>query len=552
MKRAKPVYAAPTAEELIHRHSQLKSARDNFDSQRQEIKDLIWPDGGDFTTTREPGQRTNVQIYDMHAALYAEQGASALETYLTPRTQQWHRLTASEPKLMEAPRVKEFFETSNDVLFKFRNSPRAQFYGSMHEGWKSTLVYGDNCIRVRELPRGGTDYRYIHVGQTWIDVDADNVVDTIFYAYPLTAKAAIGRWGAEAPRVAKDAIGTNPSAKHKYLHCVYPNPEHDPKRLTPEGMRFTAYEVCIDSKEILERGGYHELPYKWSRYTVNPGEMYGRGAGMLVRPDIKTLNEMQRVFLRSGQKVADPPLLAIDDGALGRGNKRIRLQSGAITMGGLDSQGRPMVMPLQTGARLDITLEMMNSIRELIRKAFLVDVWEILVQDRVQMTATEVLERKNEKGQLLAPVIGRQQSELLGPMIEREIAIAQRQGKLPPLPPELIEAQGDYEIEYESDATRMQKGAEVAALSRTFEAVAPFLQANPSLLELWKQDETIRSTYQVLGGSTRNLRSASDYAQVQQAVQQAAQQQSLMDSVPGAAKGLRDVAAAGKDLRVAA
>ena len=38
-----------------------------------------------------------------------------------------------------------------------------------------------------------------------------------------------------------------------------------------------------------------------------------------------------------------------------------------------------------------------------------------------QMTATEVIERTNEKGILLAPTIGRQQSEYLGPMIEREL-----------------------------------------------------------------------------------------------------------------------------------
>ena len=39
------------------------------------------------------------------------------------------------------------------------------------------------------------------------------------------------------------------------------------------------------------------------------------------------------------------------------------------------------------------------------------------------MTATEVLERAREKGALLAPTMGRQQSEALGPMIEREIDI---------------------------------------------------------------------------------------------------------------------------------
>ncbi len=56
----------------------------------------------------------------------------------------------------------------------------------------------------------------------------------------------------------------------------------------------------------------------WSRYTLNPSEINGRGPAMLVLPDIQTLQEMEKVFMRSGHKVADPPILAADDG-VGRG-----------------------------------------------------------------------------------------------------------------------------------------------------------------------------------------------------------------------------------------
>jgi hypothetical protein len=51
------------------------------------------------------------------------------------------------------------------------------------------------------------------------------------------------------------------------------------------------------------------------------------------------------------------------------------------------------------------------------------------------MTATEVLERTREKGALLAPTTGRQQSKALGPMIEGELEILARAGALPELPP---------------------------------------------------------------------------------------------------------------------
>jgi len=531
-----------SAEELIGRLGSLKARRVNFDDQWQEVKDLVWPDSADFTQQRSPGEKTNTEIFDMTTAIALEQGAAAMETFLTPRTQRWHRLVPSNPNLRDDPQVKGWFEAASDVLFQFRNAPRSKFSSQMHEGWKALLAFGNNCVFVKELPTGGTAYRYTHIGSTWMDTDADDTVDTIFYEYRLTAKAACSRWKDKAPKCAKNALKATPFAEHTYLHAVVPNPDHNPERATPDA--FHAYEISVDDRVILEEGGYHEMPYMWSRYTVNPAEVYGRGPAMLVLPDIKTLQQMERVFLRSGQKVADPPLLAPNDGSIGRGNKRIQLGAGKITYGGVDAQGRPLLVPLHTGARLDINLEMANQRRQTIRSAFFLDFFEILVQDRVEMTATEVLERAREKGQLLSPIVGRQQTEMLGPMIEREIKIAQRQGKLPPLPPVLVEAKGEYDIEYESDATRMQKSTEVSALARALDAVAPFLEANPSLMGVWKQDAVIRHAYETMGGPSRLVTTSQEYEEVQAAQAQAEQEAAMVEAVPQVAKGMRDLSAA--------
>lgn len=529
----------------------MKGLRSNFDTQWQEVKNLIWPDGGDFTRTRSPGDKTNLEIFDMTAALALEQSAALHESLSTPRTQRWHRLVPSEQRLRESPRVKEWFEILTDVLFGFRNSPKAKFYNAIHEDWKSTLAYGNGNIYVEELKAGGTAYRYTHVGSSWIDVNADNEIDTIFYEYPLSARAAVRRWGDAAPSCAKDAMGSNPFVTHQYLHAVMPNDDYDPDSADMDRAAFVAYEVCLHSTQIMERGGFHELPYMWSRYTVNPAEMYGRGPAMLILPDLKTLQEMEKVFLRSGQKVADPPLLVADDGALGRGNKKISLRSGGLTMGGVDAQGRPLVVPLQTGARLDITLEMANQRRDLIRRAFSLDLVDILLQDRPDMTATEVIERAREKGLLVAPIVGRHQSEKLGPMITREIHIAQRQRKVPPLPPELAEARGEYEIEYESDATRMQKSSEVSAFSKVFGELGPLFEANPSLLSVFKGEDAVRSAFETLGGSTRLLNTAEEYKEIRAGQIEAEQEAALTEQIPVASKGIRDIAAARKDLRSA-
>ena len=153
---------------------------------------------------------------------------------------------------------------------------------------------------------------------------------------------------------------------------------------------------------------------------------------MIVLPDIKMLNEMSKTVIRAAHKTVDPPLLLHDDGVLGlsRGG-RPNLDPGALNVGGIDDQGRPKVLPLQTGARPDLGLELMEQRRKVINDAFLVTLFQILVEGPA-MTATEVLERAKEKGALLAPTMGRQQSEALGPMIERELDILARvPGALP-------------------------------------------------------------------------------------------------------------------------
>ena len=122
------------------------------------------------------------------------------------------------------------------------------------------------------------------------------------------------------------------------------------------------------------------------------------------------------------------------------------------------------------------------------------------------MTATEALIRAQEKGMLLAPTMGRQQSECLGPQIEREIDLLMFHRILPPMPPELVEAGGEYEIVYDSPMSRMQRAEELVGVQRTMELLAPFAQIDPSVLDVFDRDALARLTCRGLGCPTPVLR----------------------------------------------
>ena len=124
--------------------------------------------------------------------------------------------------------------------------------------------------------------------------------------------------------------------------------------------------------------------------------------------------------------------------------------------------------------------------------------FQILV-DRPAATATEVMERAQEKAALLGPTVGRQQSEFLGPLVEREIDFLSRAGALPPLPDALIEAAGAYEIEYDSPMTRAQRAEEGVGILRTAEIVAPYIAVQPDLADNFDGDEIARTAAEVTG-----------------------------------------------------
>jgi hypothetical protein len=279
---------------------------------------------------------------------------------------------------------------------------------------------------------------------------------------------------------------------------------------------------------MVEEGGFEDFPYILSRYVTGPRETYGRSPAMMVLPDIKMLQAMSRVVIRAGEKVVDPPLLIADDGVI----LPVNTKAGGATFARLDGRQQAPIQPLNTGGRPDIGEEMMERRRRTINDAFLVTLFQILV-DSPQMTATEVLQRAQEKGALLAPTIGRQQSETLGPLIERELGVLSRQGLLPEVPEILLDQ--EYEVEYVSPLSRAMKSEEGVGILRTLEMVQPIAAVDPSVMDNFDFDEITRVLADVNGVPQRILKPAEEIYEQRQSRAQQEQLQAALQNAPQAA-----------------
>ena len=92
--------------------------------------------------------------------------------------------------------------------------------------------------------------------------------------------------------------------------------------------------------------------------------------------------------------------------------------------------------------------------------------FQVLIQNP-QQTATEVLEKAREKNVFLSPSLGRQESEYLSHLAIRDVDIILRQEDMPPIPPLLEEAGGQYDLIYNNPLSKLQRAEETAGAIRT-------------------------------------------------------------------------------------
>jgi hypothetical protein len=526
-------------DEIMRDYEQMQSARGVWEEHWREIAERVLPRQNWFAASdKTPGEKRTEKIFDATAGLALERFAAAMESMLTPRTMKWHKLKTSNPALIDNIQVQAYLDEVTNILFQVRYAPKANFASQVHETYMSLGAFGTGAIFIDDIPGTGIRYKSINLSEIYVAENHVGVVDKVVRKFPFTARQAAQKWGYDRmPEKIKTALEKQPEREFEFLHCVKPNMEKQAGRRDYRGMDWLSYYVCHEARMIMSEGGYNSFPYAVSRYVTAPKEVYGRSPAMTVLPDIKMINEMSKTVLRAAHKIVDPPLLLQEDGVLQAFNTR----PGALNFGGVDEQGRQVVQPLQTGARVDIGMDMMEQRRKVINDAFLITLFQILVESP-NMTATEAMLRAQEKGALLAPTMGRQQSEMLGPLIERELDILARAGVLPAMPEVLREAGGDVEIEYVSPLNRAQRAEEGVAILRTLEAVAPLAQIDPSVMMIFKPEEIARELSEINGVPAKILRSQEEVEQLKQAQAQEAEAQAILQAAPVAASSAKTLA----------
>lgn len=525
------------ATELLRRAEDMQSARSQLDVHLEEIAERVLPQyKGTFTGKGENlniGGKKNQEIYDATAALSLTKFAAVMEDLLTPRNSKWHRTIPVDKSLLRNRQVAEWYSTVTDLLFAYRMAPRSNYASQKQEDYLQIGAFGTSALFTDKLAGGpGLRYKSCSLADIFIKENHQGIVDTVYRRIRWSARQARQMFGDALPEEITKAAEDQPDREYVFWHCVEPREDADPARIDYKGMPIASYYVSVTGKRLLKEGGYHSFPYSIGRHVVAPGEVYGRSPAMMVLPNIKTLNEQKKTLLKQGHRAVDPVLLAHDDGVL----DSFSLKPGAINFGGVTANGQPLVHALPVG-NLPLMKDLMDEERHVIKDAFYVTLFEILVQDRREMTATEFLGRAREKGILLAPAMGRQQSEALGPQIEREIDVLMQQGLLPPMPKILQDARGEYKVEYDSPMSRAARAEEAMGFVQWAESLLKIAteSQNPAALDWIDIDAAAPELADIRAVPLRWVRTMDAVLAAREGRQMAQSTQQLIDAAPAVA-----------------
>ena len=220
--------------------------------------------------------------------------------------------------------------------------------------------------------------------------------------------------------------------------------------------------------------------------------------------------------LKAAAKQIDPPLLKPDDGMIAP----VRMSPGSINYYRAGSRDRNET--LQIGQATSTTLNNENQRRDAIVKMFHVD--QLVIAENRNMTATEVLQRQEEKMRILGPVLGRLQSELLSPLIIRIFNIMLRKGLFQPAP-DILQSQ-ELNIEYVSPMALAQRSQELQSIMRGLELFGSMAQTMP-VMDYIDENGFIKQIISILGLPASMIKSDAEVQQVRQ--ERAAAQQQQME-----------------------
>lgn len=520
-------------EDLRRQYHVAKSRRRNFDIMWQDITDYVMPYRGGFTKEYIEGEERMQKIFDSTAPDALEVAASGVYSNSVNPSSRWLHLQLKNRELMADDDVKKWLNDSSELAQSMIDRILAM---AMIENFMDWLGYGMAALFINEeddiaTPFSGTAYPLKDI---YAMLDYKNQIRTVFRKFRLSYNQAVEQFGDKLPATIRERYEKGDKYKDeiRFLHCVTRRSERDITKKGKDNMPWASYYICRETFDIVDEGGYEENPYIIPRFSVIPGETYGRGPMTKALPVVRALNQKVHNQIDASNLAIRPPMDVPEDAYI----TPLRLTPGARNIN--QNQNGVKATPITAVGDINFTLKDIQEDRENIRRMMYNDLLKLPLQDR--MTTLEVDSRRQEQLALLAPFLVRLEQEYFTKIVERVMGILFRKELLPPAP-QVLEAGTDIEIVYDSPLARSMKHANVQAIDGTLAFIGTIAQFSPEVLDNYDFDAMARGRSVDAGLPLSYLKSSQDVnaargerQQQQQQQVQAEQQQAMMQQLPQA------------------
>jgi len=509
------------ATEILRRHDTLERMREPFESRWQEVCEFVaWRRDPVKPPKRSSDpikpSRRGVRAFNSTAVRALQVWADGMRGYLVSPTLRWFRLVMADRRLNEHPDIKAWLEEVEDALYSvFAHS---NFYEAMAEYFYDAGSIGTATMFIEEdVARGEVLFTIQSPWSVCIAEDARGRVDTIYRDVRLTARQAVGLFGADDldARIVQ-AAEQRPDQTFQFVHAVYPNAKGQPGYVPGLGKPWASVWVCTTGREVVRRSGYYDMPATVWRCRKEVPFVYGFSPAMDAMCDVLGLNQISKDLLHASHVSVNPPYNVPQEQ---RGKVSVKPR-------GINYYHDPRrkIEPVITGVNYPVGVDREERMEKAIQEHFRVDFFMMMSMMERQMTATEVLERQGEKAVVLGSQIGRLNADCLDPLIDRVFAIEYRAGRLPDPPALIAERGGEVDVDYVGPLAQVQRRLlQTQGINQGLEALEPLIRIYPEARHVIDPVKAARRVAEAAGIPQDMLRDEDAVAQLIQAEQQQAQ-----------------------------
>lgn len=466
--------------------------------------------------------QTNLPIY-----------AAVLNSMLTPQAYIWHKLVFFDEETQKkyGPQL----DMENKFLYNRRYSAYSNFTSAMNECYMSGGAFGHAIMQIDpDYKHKCIGYHSLPVQEFYIDKDAFGFVNVFYRKVEYTVRNLLSIFPEYMPEKYKDRKDLKwMDDKITLVHAVEPSMEKSGK--------YHSTYIDVTNRAIIEESEMKYCPYLCFRSSVFPSsdDPYGFSPIMSVLPSIKALNSLQFNFMKQTDLVGQPTLLTNSDII----DARKVAASGTVIEGGIDDEGRPMVVPLKAYGDLPQMDYVIKKYQDTIETALL-SKYMALMSDTQSRSATDAMIKANERANLVAPSGDRISREFLLPMIEAELIIYGEMNILPQMPAELGNINNEFDIILDNPLLKGQRMDSANSAVQLMQYISQFATVDGNVANSINMDSLVRYLQETMNVPAHVMNTPQQTEAITEEKAQATQLQQMADAAPGVGSAIKDIAEA--------